>query len=143
MPPSCWTSCANIATSSARGDPTRSRRGGSSYSASTGGNSSISGASRADRSCDPLSLGQPVSRRRPCEVLFGEAALAVRGIGERHTFVVDEDVGMMIRRFRLRRKAINEGDRVREGGKCVLLSNGIAFQRPLAEGLRALLGFGP
>ena len=67
----------------------------------------------------------------------------MRGIGERHTFVVDEDVEMMIRRFCLRRKAIDEGHRVREGGKTVLLANDIAFQRPPVEGLRPLLGFGP
>ena len=49
----------------------------------------------------------------------------------------------MIRRFRLRRKAIDEGDRDREGSRRVLLANGITFQRSPVEGLNPLLGFGP
>src|SRR5258707_13481060 len=88
-----------------------------------------------------LSRGEPVSRGRTGEVFVGEAALAVRRVGERDAGVVDLDGGMMIGGLGLRRQPVHEGDRRGKVLEGVLLADLVTLQRPAVEALHPLLHF--
>src|SRR3989442_10918533 len=77
--------------------------------------------------------GKSIRRGGSGEVLVGQAAFAVRGIGERDALVVDQDIGMMIRLLGLGREAVHERDRRREILERVLLLDSIAGERPALQ----------
>src|SRR5438552_13538759 len=82
--------------------------------------------------------GKSIRRGGSREVLVGQAAFAVRGIGERDALVVDQDVGMMIRLLGLWREAVHECDRRREVLERVLFLDRVALERPALQRLHPL-----
>ena len=80
-----------------------------------------------------------VGHLRARNVFGGEAAFVVRGPRQRHAAVVDGDVGMMVRGFRIGDQAIDERDGLRKSLERELLPDRIAIERPLVERLQLLV----
>ena len=87
------------------------------------------------------SVGELVSNGGSFKILDREPALAVRGVCERYPLVVDQDVWVMIDGFGLRRKAIDERDRLRKVREGVLFVDRVAVEDPAVEALDTLLDF--
>src|SRR5438128_6600985 len=65
-------------------------------------------------SFDDQILREPIRRGGAGEILGGDAALAVRRIGQRDALVVDQDVGVMIGLLDFRREPVDERDRLQK-----------------------------
>src|SRR5262249_45007677 len=76
---------------------------------------------------------QSIGRSRAREVFEGQPPFAVRRVAKGDAPVVDRDVGMMVRRFRLRHEAVDEGHSLRKVIEGVLLLDGGAVERPTAQ----------
>ena len=67
----------------------------------------------------------------------------MRRVCERDALVIDENVGMVVGGFSLRRQPVDEGHGLRKAGKRELLPDGVAFERPARQFLEMLLSLGP
>src|SRR3954451_25077455 len=67
------------------------------------------------------------------EIFRRQPAFAVGAVGERHPFVADEDVGVMVGSLGIESEARDERDRVRKRAEHELPRNRLVAQRPAVE----------